>query len=293
MSAGTTSLPTEVFLEAGPNSGGITSAAPYGEKSMRVTTVKDYNYNVTNKALTTNVAKLTIGAHTIPVGVTIVVAGVDATFNGTYTTTVVDATTVSYAKTNANIASTAATGTLTANIQTASFGISCGCIFRLNEEMDVVGVYPRTAGIAIHEGFQYGFTIQLYAEAAVSVRVALLWFGKGGYPTTYLSKSEKATEAATVGAWKNYFHQGVAPPGAIYMCPALYFEGRAAGPVGRSAFIDLAGAMVYEVDQVSAPKEYISPDKYLTLGDDEEVLGIEVEGDEDSTGYILGNPRQV
>ena len=287
----------EVIIKAGPNTGGgNTPSAPYGEKSMRVQTINSK--------------------------------------------------------------------------ETANFGISCGCIFRLNEAdpPDVVGVYPRTAGIAIHEGFQYGFTVQVYAEAAVTVRVALLWFGKGGYPTTYLSKSEKATtytatnkqltsnvatltigthplivgnsidvtnidavfngtytitaiaattvsyaktnanvastpiatgtvtrgESATVGGWKNFFHQGVAPPGAIYMCPALYFTGRAAvvDSPERSGFIDLAGAMVYEVDQVSVPRNYIAPDKFFTLGDAEEVLGVEteIEGDEVG-GYILGNPR--
>lgn len=62
-----------------------------------------------------NVAMLTFkeAAHPFQVGDVIVVAGVDATFNGTYTVTAVTATTVSYAKVNANIASTGATGTVT------------------------------------------------------------------------------------------------------------------------------------------------------------------------------------
>lgn len=62
---------------------------------------------VENKALTSNVATLTTrAAHTYLVGDSVVVAGVDATFNGTYTiTTIPTSTTFTYAKTNANVAS--------------------------------------------------------------------------------------------------------------------------------------------------------------------------------------------
>lgn len=70
---------------------------------------------VTNKALTTNVATLTTGtAHGLVVGDRVIVAGVDATFNGTYTVTVVGTTTTfSYAKVAANVTSASATGTAT------------------------------------------------------------------------------------------------------------------------------------------------------------------------------------
>lgn len=68
---------------------------------------------VTNKALTSNVATLTVGAHDYIVGDSVVVAGVDATFNGTFTLTAVAATTISYAKTASDVASTSATGTVT------------------------------------------------------------------------------------------------------------------------------------------------------------------------------------
>lgn len=67
-------------------------------------------YTVTNKALTSNVATLTIGTHTFAVGQIVSVTGVDAVFNGVYAITAIAATTISYARTNANVASTAATG---------------------------------------------------------------------------------------------------------------------------------------------------------------------------------------
>lgn len=68
--------------------------------------------SVTNKALTSNVATLTVGAHDYIVGDEVVVSGVDATFNGTFTLTAVAATTISYAKTASDVASTSATGSV-------------------------------------------------------------------------------------------------------------------------------------------------------------------------------------
>jgi hypothetical protein len=70
---------------------------------------------VTNKALTANVATLTVAAaHGLIVGDSVVVASVGAPFDGTYTVTgVPSATTFSYVKTNADVTSGAATGTVT------------------------------------------------------------------------------------------------------------------------------------------------------------------------------------
>jgi len=71
--------------------------------------------SVTNKALTSNVATLTTAvAHGLGVGQVVTVSGVDSTFNGTYTITVVGTTTTfSYAKIATDVTSAAATGTVT------------------------------------------------------------------------------------------------------------------------------------------------------------------------------------
>lgn len=68
---------------------------------------------VTNKALTSNVATITTStSHYLSAGETVTVAGVDATFNGTYTVaSTPSATTFTYAKTASNVTSGAATGT--------------------------------------------------------------------------------------------------------------------------------------------------------------------------------------
>jgi len=85
-----------------------TNKRPYQiERSIRP------DWTVTNKALTSNVATLTIGSHKLVAGATVNVANVDSTFDGTYVLTAVGATTISYAKTAANVTSVAATGAVT------------------------------------------------------------------------------------------------------------------------------------------------------------------------------------
>lgn len=70
---------------------------------------------VTNKALTDNIATLTTSAaHGLLAGDEIVVTGVDSTFNGTYIILTTPTTsTLTYAKTDTNVTSTAASGTIT------------------------------------------------------------------------------------------------------------------------------------------------------------------------------------
>jgi hypothetical protein len=70
---------------------------------------------VSNKALTSDIATLTTSAaHGLLAGDEIVVSGVDSTFNGTYTVLSVPTTvTLTYSKTNTNVASAAASGTVT------------------------------------------------------------------------------------------------------------------------------------------------------------------------------------
>lgn len=90
-------------------------------------------FYVITKALTTNVATLTIGpysstatttqaGHDLLVGNNVTVSGVGAPFDGTFSVTAVTATTFSYAVTNANIASTsvAPTGAVQKNLVIAT-----------------------------------------------------------------------------------------------------------------------------------------------------------------------------
>ncbi len=90
----------------------------------RAVTVTIPSRAVTTKALAANVATLTTSvAHGFVAGQQVLVAGVDATFNGTYTIAAVPtATTFTYGKTAADVASTAATGTAISTGVTATAG---------------------------------------------------------------------------------------------------------------------------------------------------------------------------
>lgn len=69
-------------------------------------------FTVTNTQITDNIATVTTSsAHGFVAGDVVVIAGVNATYNGTYVLRSAGATTFTYSKTNANVASASATGT--------------------------------------------------------------------------------------------------------------------------------------------------------------------------------------
>lgn len=88
-----------------------------------------FGATVTNKVLNANVATLTLSANPstfgIVAGAVVMVAGVDATFNGTYTVlgspNAPTSTTFSYAKTAANVASTPVTPSGLAGLQSSAY----------------------------------------------------------------------------------------------------------------------------------------------------------------------------
>jgi hypothetical protein len=83
------------------------------EKLVRAQTGYDLTYTITNKAASGTVATLTVGTHSLTVGSTVKVTGVDTTFNGTFVVTAVAATTFSYALVSAVVSSTATSGSVT------------------------------------------------------------------------------------------------------------------------------------------------------------------------------------
>lgn len=83
----------------------------YSQITKLVREDEDLTYSITNKALTSNVATLTVGTHSLEVGQTVKVTDVDSTFNGTFVVTAVGATTFSYNLVATNVVSTPVTGT--------------------------------------------------------------------------------------------------------------------------------------------------------------------------------------
>lgn len=118
--------PSGAFTSPTFDSGEVATTVPRFALSSPVTrtaSVTIPSASVSNKALTANVATLTTSAaHDFVSGQQVVVSGVDATFDGTYTIeSVPTATTFTYAKTAADVASVAATGTaLSTSITTAT-----------------------------------------------------------------------------------------------------------------------------------------------------------------------------
>jgi hypothetical protein len=129
-------------------------------------TITGTSKTVTNKALTSNVATITTSAaHGLVVGNTVTIAGVDATFNGTYTLTAVTADTVSYAKTASNVTSVAATGTLTSpNIKLTS----------LEEEQAVPAEYLTQVTATLDTYVAAAQTAETNAETAQAAAEAAL-----------------------------------------------------------------------------------------------------------------------
>ena len=96
---------------------------------------------VTNKALTSNVATLTVSSpHTFVVGETITVSGVDATFNGSYeVTSTPTAVTVRYAKTATNVTSTVSSGTITNTAGWKGFALGDGALLNISASKITAG----------------------------------------------------------------------------------------------------------------------------------------------------------
>jgi hypothetical protein len=115
---------TDPFVFVGTNNqADIVDLAFIGEYALSVSTI---TRTVSNKALTSNVATLTTSAsHTYLAGDVVVVSGVDATFNGTFNIIAVPtATTFTYAKTNANVTSAAASGSAAVSARRKFAGVA-------------------------------------------------------------------------------------------------------------------------------------------------------------------------
>lgn len=102
-------------IQVANRTGGVLPVSVY---TKRVVTA-----SISNKAITSNVATLTTSAaHRLFAGDSVVISGVDGTFNGTYTITATPTTTTfRYAKTNANVASGAVSPVGTATVSAATF----------------------------------------------------------------------------------------------------------------------------------------------------------------------------
>ena len=115
------------------------------------------NFSVSNKELTSNVAKLTTldVDHALTVGESVAISGVDSTFDGPATITAVTVNSISFARTAANVASTAIqTGTISRpceNSNVAYRAVLKRC--ENNTETDCIeGLYASSSSISEKTG---------------------------------------------------------------------------------------------------------------------------------------------
>lgn len=131
---------------------------------------------ITNKALVSNVATLTTSSsHGLYPGVTVVVSGVDSTFNGTYTVdNVPTTTTFTYSKTASDVVSTAASGTVAASTDDRAL-----IVVEYNDVLKTLGkVDPGT--------------YDLYAQRTVGETVETIYIASGNISVALASASVSA-----------------------------------------------------------------------------------------------------
>ena len=162
-----------------------------------------------------------------------------------------------------------------------------------NNWVEVKTVVPLYAGVPVQPDSSYGFTCHVLQQAPAITTPYLLWFGQGGQPVNLIGKAAGNSFEPSDSLWHEFVVQGIAPAGAVYMVPVLYFTNRktfGAGP--NSAFIDVAGSTTYLLDDSGHAVAVIPPDSYLTLGDPAELLGVPDEA-RDFPGYIMGTPPEA
>lgn len=124
--------------------------------------------SVSNKALTSNVATLTTSsAHGFTTGDSVVITGVDATFNGTYTiASTPTTTTFTYAKTASNVSSAAASGTATRTVVAMTSSFSSG------DPTSVIGKVRKLLTDSAFAGAQITVREPEYVRIYVQIEVA-------------------------------------------------------------------------------------------------------------------------
>lgn len=133
----------------------------------------------TNKQLTSNVATLTFASHSFLVSETVVISGVDATFNGTYTITAVTSTTISYAKVASDVALTSATGTATvahtASIQEWQTGANAFLVGIAADGKVGIGAAAASFPLEVHAA-----SSRVYINSTTTTNLSLVQFNNGG-----------------------------------------------------------------------------------------------------------------
>jgi len=104
---------------------------------------QEYNFEITNKQLTSNIATLTTSiAHNISIGDSVIITGIDSTFNGTYSVSgVPTSTTFNYSLTHTNISSTAVSPVGNVNVSKTKVSLTAELPTSERYEITEIGVW--------------------------------------------------------------------------------------------------------------------------------------------------------
>jgi len=143
---------------------------------------------------------------------------------------------------------------------------------------------PTYSGIPVTEGLIYGFSINLKLRDLKPTTVGIMWFRSPGGVIDQIGEVESDPYTPPNGEWHQFTVQGMPPvdpaPGA-YMIPYV----RVTNTFADIPFY-MAGAHVYGLTGGGEVTAY-APDRYITLGDVDEILGVD---EEQGGGFLLGNP---
>jgi hypothetical protein len=168
-------------------------------------------FNISNKALTTNLATITTSAvHGITqVGTLVVIQGVDTVFDGTYLIHSVPTTsTFTYVKTNANVTSAAVSPVGIATFNTGASGFTGGLVTNKVVQNNIATITTGAAhGLAVGDAVAVTIGDTIYDGLEISVIAVPT-------STTFcyiVSTASAATTAVTQGAWGKWPSAYVVP----------------------------------------------------------------------------------
>lgn len=201
---------------------------------------------VTFKARTTNVATLTLSApHGLDVGDSIIVTGVDSTFNGTFTVASVPTTTkITYANTDVNVTQTAATGSVT-NTSNIFLGTDA----------------PRTKGVPVTAGVSYKFSYYAASDSNGNVEGRIYWYDELG---VQIGSPAVGVELGTTGVYQRKEQTATAPTGAVYAGFRLKFRTQNSYNIDCVQMAPAATATNY--DEARGLDIFLEPRKVNILG---------------------------
>jgi hypothetical protein len=194
---------------------------------------------VTFKARTTNVATLILSAaHGLDVGDAIAITGVDSTFNGNFTiASVPSPTTFTYANTDVNVASTAATGSVS-KTSTMSLG-------RDNPVLNGIPVKPSTS---------YQFAYHAASDSNGELIAYVYWYD---YLGAQISTSVEGTSLGTTGVYQRQSQTVTSPATAVYAGIRFVFTIQNSYNIDMIQFSPTATATTF--DEARAINLFVTP----------------------------------